>query len=283
MDYSTFLLAESQPQPPRWIGRFTKGGTSYAEAELNATLFRKQFCDDDQLSPLYSLPKIVTHQMEILLFVVKGGRLDGASAFFAGLPFVFITERFAPRMLFTLAHELGHLLSHHDAHEDFAFVDRASETEVKGSHATEEQYAHAFASCLLMPRSGIGVALEKIRQMNKSTGDQLGDVDILFLARIYGVSFAAAAKRCEDLGLLPRGGANSLAQYLKAEYGSPEKRAEALGLPKRAPLEFPSIPEQLLGAAISKIRAGEISVGKAAAVLGLSVAELFAANTPTVH
>ncbi len=282
MDYSLSLVGDAVERRSWWLPRFERGGASYPEAERNAALFRELFFEGDQVSPLFSLPSIATHRMNVIVFTVKAKGFDGASAFLSGVPFVFVSERFPPRMLFTLAHELGHLLSHHDVSEDFAFVDKSvsAASEFRPSRKVEEQYAHAFASCLLMPAAGVGIALKKVREILHVASGSLGDIELLFLSRIYGVSFAAAARRCEDLRLLPRGGAQSLDESLKQRYGSAEKRAEALPLPEKPPVEFPPVPEQLLIAAVEKIRSGEISIGRAATVLGLSIADLFAANAP---
>jgi hypothetical protein len=85
------------------------------------------------------------------------------------------------------------------------------------------------------------------------------------------------------LGLLPKGGAISLNEALKKKYGSPEKRAEAAGLPPRPEVRFPRLPPRLLRAAVEKVRSGEISVGKASSILGLSIADVLAVNAPRVN
>jgi Zn-dependent peptidase ImmA (M78 family) len=216
--------------------------------------------------------------------VIKNSKIDGASAFIEGLPFVFVAERFPPRMLFTLAHEIGHLVAHHDPAASFAVLDTDEECSGgKKRKNADEFYAHAFASCLLMPARGVGVALQKIRSMQSQTQDQVGDLEILLLSRIYGVSFHAAAKRCEDLSLLPKGGAASLAEAITKKYGSAEKRAEQANLPPRSRIDFPQVPEPLLLAALERVRAGELSIGKASAVLGLSISDLISANAPSTH
>ena len=113
---------------------------------------------------------------------------------------------------------------------------------------------------------------------------ELGDLEILLLSRIYGVSFYAAARRCEDLELLPKGGAASLEEKLNREFGSPEQRAKAVNLPERPFVEFPRIPEQLLDCRdCGKVKSGDMSVGRVSSILGISIADLIASNSPTVH
>lgn len=268
---------------PKWLDEFDPADCSFAAAERNANRFRDLFYGEDQVSPLMSLPTIVVERLGVLLFIVASSRFDGASAIFDGLPFAFVAERFAPRMLFTLAHELGHLLTHHQT-ETFAVIDVESErTKRKGKDYNKEFYAHAFASCLLMPAQGVGLTLRKIRDIQPNSEPELGDLEILLLSRIYGVSFYAAARRCEDLRLLPRGGAASLEEKLSHEFGSPEQRAKAVNLPERPSIEFPRIPEQLLNAGLQKIKSGDISVGRLSSILGVSIADLIASNSPTVH
>jgi Zn-dependent peptidase ImmA (M78 family) len=273
----------NEPEIPSWAGRFHREGKKYADAERNAELFRTLFFGGDQVSPLHRLPEIAVNEMGLLLFLIRSGRFEGASAYVDGLPFVFLAESFGPRMLFTLAHEIGHLIGHHDPHQSFAVVDTQTEKRAQAGKNLAEYYAHAFASCLLMPRAGIGVALRKIREMQNESDEALGDLEILLLSRIYGVSFYAAARRCEDLGLVPRGGAASLNEVLKKKYGSAEKRGDAANLPPRADLRFPKMPPALLKAATEKVRTGEISIGKASSILGLSIADLLTANAPRMN
>jgi Zn-dependent peptidase ImmA (M78 family) len=286
IEYSLKLLDTAGQQPqPSWVEHFRRGAT-YADADENAGIFRSLFYGDDQVSPLLTLPRITVEKLDVLLFAVDASGMDGASAFFNGVPYVFVSNRFRPRMLFTLAHELGHILSHHDSTQSFVIYDEEREegSDIAPSHKADEAFAHAFASCLLMPSAGVGVALQKIRAVHKIQEDAaLGDIEILLLSRIFGLSFAAAARRCEDLRLLPRGGARSLDDWLKKEYGSAEKRADSIGLPPRPEIEFPRIPQRLLTAAIAQIRAGKISVGKASAVLGMPISDLLSANRATVH
>jgi Zn-dependent peptidase ImmA (M78 family) len=279
------LFEANHSTGPWWASRFRHGEDTLESAEHNATIFRTLFCNDDQLSPLHSLPKIAVERMGAMVFVLRTPDLDGASAYFDGVPFAFVSARFPPRMLFTLAHECGHLVAHHNATESFAVIDETTDAEGPpiANMPNVERYANAFASALLMPRASVGIALKKIREKAKIAEDAVGDLEIGYLARIFGVSFWAAARRCEDLALLPRGGAASLNEKLVKEYGSAEKRAEQVGLPPRQEVRFPPVPQTLLASAIERVRSGELSVGRAASILGLSIGDLMAANAPTAH
>jgi Zn-dependent peptidase ImmA (M78 family) len=235
------------------------------------------------LSPFTSLPEIVAGKMGVLLFVVRNAEMDGASAYLNGIPFVFVSERFRPRMLFTLAHEVGHLIAHHHPDSESAIIDEDVESPANRANALVENYANAFASALLMPRPAVGVALQTIRRVARAADDSVGDIEVNYLARIFGVSFWAAARRCEDLQILPSGGAFALNEEVARRHGSAERRANELGLPPRLEIIFPTVPPTLLNSAVASIRAGDVSIGRVAGLLGLSVADMFDANAPTQH
>lgn len=281
--YSMDLLDAPVSRYAWWSEKFSRGNLTYEDAEANAEIFRRLFLADDQVSPILGLADLAAEALGIFLFLVRTARFEGASAYVEGWPFVFVAERFSPRMLFTLAHEIGHLIAHHDPNEIFAVVDFETEKRTQAAKSAAEFYAHAFASSLLMPRRGIGITLRKIRELEEQPNKQLGDLELLLLARIYGVSFYCAAKRCEDLDLLPRGGAASLDESLRREYGSAEKRADSASLPPRPEIQFPQIPSSLLKAAIRKVRSGQLSVGRASSILGLSIADLLATNAPRAN
>jgi len=259
---------------------------SYLDAEANARLFRKLFVDGDELRPLTDLPDIISSKLGVRIFLIETAGIEGASVVSEQDAFIFLAVRFQPRMLFTLAHELAHVLFHQNDETEFVTIDfnsKKSRPEIISTNASQqERYAHSFASALLMPDVAVGRLLQRLRAHSQSRGD-LGDVEINFIARFFGVSFLAAAARCESLKLLPVGGAISLDEWVKKNSGSAEKRASELGLPERMPLIFKYFPEELLSAAIQKIRDGSLSIGRASSELGITVEDLISANEQRVH
>lgn len=282
ISWSLNLLPERDVAGPWWLGQFDHSVSDFETAERNAMRFRRLFFDDNQVSPFLHLPSLAANTLGILVFLLRIKGIDGASAIVSGIPFVFLAEQFRPRMLFTLAHEIGHIVAHHEPGKTFAVVDLSADRPRK-KKGIAESYAHAFASSLLMPGRGVAIALEQIRALGKRVGEPIGDIELLLLSRIFGVSFYAAARRCEDLKLLPRGSATSLDEAIRKAFGSPEKRADALNLPARPELHFPRVPEPLLASAIERINAGEVSIGKASEVLGFSILDLVNANVPSIH
>lgn len=279
---STMELLNWGPQST-WLDQLpTAEVASYEEAERLAEKFRTEFFGDDQVSPILGLPQIVVERLDVVLMVTPKLPIDGASAFIDGNAFVFVAPRtFVARMLFTLAHELGHLVGHHRSLKNFAVFD--SEETVgtsKASSKAMEQFADAFAACLLLPPAGVGIALKKVREVYEISGDFIGDIEILYLANLFGVSFQVAARRCEDLGLLKRGSAISLYEKVCVEFKNPEQRARLLGLPPRSEIKFPSVSPRLLSRAIEAVRMGTLSIGHAAKSLNIPIASVIHANRP---
>jgi Zn-dependent peptidase ImmA (M78 family) len=255
-----------------WISKLPAEHSTRADAEYAAQVFRSEFFGDDQFSPLLGLPALLD-DMGVIVLLSEGERIEGASAIADGFAFVFLSPRFRPRMLFTCAHELGHLVS--NGGHDFGTVDEPDTLAFAAKSTNgEERYCDWFASSLLLPKRGVGLALKKFREIHGVHDGDLGDVDILFVSHVYGVSFFVAAKRCEDMGLLPRGGALALYRKLQDEHGSPEKRAAEAGLPERPSFELPKVPRALLGEVVSAIQGGELSIGKAASLLNVSIRDV---------
>lgn len=107
-------------------------------------------------------------------------RVFAFSCDFPGRPIVVLsterTHKAAGR--FDAAHELGHLLMHHD--------------EEPGSHAVERQ-AHTFASELLAPTAEIADQLPRTLNWNL----------LLELKQVWGISMQALLFRARTLGVMP--------------------------------------------------------------------------------
>ncbi len=274
-------LLEGQLPNMSVINSFPIVENTYEEVLKLSTIFRQRFYNSDFLSPILTLPEIISNQLNCILLTVElGNQVDGASAVINGIPFILISPRFKPRMMFTLAHELGHIIAHHRDSNNFATLD-VNSFNYNQKNNGEESFAHAFASEILLPQEGVAQTLQVLRRSLKLTPDYFGEIELLYLSRIYGVSFEAAALRCENLGILPRGGAVGLYESLKKEFGGPEKRAEQLQLPGRPEIYFPKVSSNLLKPVVNKINSGKMSLGRAAELLGITTSELFQYNALT--
>jgi Zn-dependent peptidase ImmA (M78 family) len=270
------LLPERE-QAPSWLRDFKVGPASYAEADRIAKQFRALVYQHPDDEPAINLPAVLGGLEGVVVTRLLYSRYEGISLIAGNYCFIFVSPRFQGRMLFTLGHELGHVLAHHKSGGD-AIFEQAGQIGTFGERSRREAFVDAFASCLLLPDVGIGKALKAFREHYSVTSRNITDREISLLARFYGVSFDVAARRCEDLGLLPRGVGLAISAKLKKEFGSPEKRAEQLGLPPRQRVFLPPISGQLAQSISHAIRVGQASIGWVTDRLGLSIGEVLAIN-----
>jgi Zn-dependent peptidase ImmA (M78 family) len=264
--------------PPQWLSQFRFEQETYQEAERLANELRRMLLPDQFDEPLTDLPRLIVSN-GVILGRLETSRFEGASVVADGYPFVFVSPRFSGRMLFTLAHEIGHLITHHKNSNRSVTFDLAGQIGGLNRHRTQaEHFVNAFASVLLLPARGVGMFLQQVRRTLGITNPAIGDIEILYLSRFYGVSFDVAARRCEDLQLLPSGGAKSLADHLRDYFGGPEKRAEALRLPKREPVHIPRVSKNLLNVAAEKVEQGEVSIGWVTDRLNCSINDVYGAR-----
>lgn len=262
---------------PKWLEHCRTDQRSYDAADALAKQFRRLVYTDPDSDPATDLIAMLGLLEGVVVSRLDHSRYEGVSLVSGNYCFVFVSSRFSGRMLFTAGHELGHLLAHHQMGHP-ALFERPTDIGGFGRHSREEAFVDAFASCLLLPDVGLGKSLRLFREHFELQENNLTDLELLLLARFYGVSFDVAARRCEDLGLLPRGMGQALSRRLSDEHGSPEKRADALGLPERPPIPFPAVSPVLASALSRKISVGEVSIGWAADRLGLSIGEIIASN-----
>jgi Zn-dependent peptidase ImmA (M78 family)/transcriptional regulator with XRE-family HTH domain len=148
------------------------------------------------------------------------------------------------RKRFTLAHELGHMLT--DARPG---VDA-------------EKVAHRFAGALLMPAEALWREVGKRRTM-------LSVGELLRLKELFGASFQSIAYRCHDLGIVADAAYRRLFQIFNQKGWRKEPYKEPGFLDPG--LECPHRMERLCFRALAE---GLIGESKAAELLAISVREL---------
>jgi Zn-dependent peptidase ImmA (M78 family) len=264
-------------EPPVWLSEFNVRQTTYVEADRLAKQFRAFALDHPDDAPAFNLPTVLGRLEGVVISRLLFSKYEGVSLIAGNYCFIFVSPRFQGRMLFTLGHELGHIIAHHEGGGE-AIFERAGDIAKFGERSRAEAFVDAFSSCLLLPDVGVGKALQTFRQHYEVKSQNVTDLEILLLARFYGVSFDVAARRCEDLGLLPGGAGYAISLQLKKQFGSPEKRAEQLGLPPRQKVVLPAISAHLARAISQAIRRGDASIGWVTDRLGLSIGEVLAIN-----
>jgi Zn-dependent peptidase ImmA (M78 family) len=261
-----------------WLDLFNGMEPDPDNASAFADLFRQKFGGMGDLEPFPELPSVLA-ALGVLLLFSRDPSIEGVSAIVEGHAIVIIGPRtFRPRMLFTIAHELGHLVAHH-GHRDHGYAHLDKEADWSRSpRRTEEKFADAFASAVLLPQHGVLSALKVVREHLGISNQPLGAAEIAWIAHLFHVSFEVAARRFETFGLLPASGARAFYQRLQDDFKNPEKFAADVGVPARQELVIETTPA-LMQFAAAKVRAGKLSLGKAAELLNVPVSAIVVANS----
>lgn len=226
------------------------------------------------VNPLFELPDKLVDRLGIFVFPIANSRISSGCALFEKTPFIFVSRELGTDQLSECARTLAALIleSSRRGLENFAAIERIDSDERPRGPRT--YFVDNFASELLVPTRGLGVSLKKLRQLLNVKRSEVGDAEILYAARIFGVSFSAVARRCERTELLPLGGAAALERFLVENFGGPEQRASELQLPPMPSVPFPSVPTALLTVISQHLAANTVSHADAAADLGIALAEL---------
>lgn len=132
-------------------------------------------------------------QIDVVIEDVDDGTLAGAAITDRAFPLLFVrASQPRPRALFTLAHELAHVLA---GDGDTFTID-----EDLTAHSDRERFANAFAATLLMPAA-------EVRQL---TGDWIDPSRVARMLVRFGVSFESLVYRLHNLGLINYQGRNQL-------------------------------------------------------------------------
>jgi hypothetical protein len=213
----------------------------------------------DETDPLLDLPELLYRQLGIIVLPINSKHIAGGSVSIDGDSFIFVSVVDDSQILFECARQLFQILGAPpaDPHTRVS-VDSVKRLNSR-SKSPREHIADEFSRNLLLPSMGVGRALKSVREALKITDLALGDVDLLFLSRIFGVRFIDAAKRCERLHLLPRGGAITLINYMNENFGGPDARARQLDLPARFIPDTPIIPYPIQETASDLLKLGKIA------------------------
>jgi Zn-dependent peptidase ImmA (M78 family) len=164
---------------------------SVPEAEQLAATVRAHL-DIGPDAPIRDLRVRLEDSFAIRVYVLsQRGRLSAAAFHHSAVGgSVMLAERSVPRMRFTLARALGHLL----ANRDEAMVDLQDARK----RTPAETFANGFAAALLMPARGLR---ERFGAVHSEAGE-VSDIAILYLARTFGVTLKGLRTRLEQLKLV---------------------------------------------------------------------------------
>jgi hypothetical protein len=234
----------------------------------------------DDVNPLFSLASCLSERLNILVFSLELPRVESMCALFGGTPLIVVANDLGYKKLTVTARALGHLFataSRSKGEDEAHITPCAQDAAPRGG--PREYFAANFALALLVPSRGLALALRRVRELLKVKNRALGDIEMLYLARIFGVSFGDITRACERAKLLPVDGAAAIVSFLTKQFGDAEQRAEALGLPQRPPVDVPMAPPAFLTDLKRYIDGGTILRTDAAVALKLTESALSAALT----
>ncbi len=252
-------------------------------AEYAAAMRREINAGD--VEPLYHLGRLLSSKLQVFVLPETAPGIASAGVRLNGFVVLFISNDDSVDALRACARIFGHLLllparSRGDAGAIIETWQQLRRTPT----GRYERFADVFAAELLIPTRGLGIALKQVRAALKIKAGALGDVELLYLARIFGVSFLSMARRCEHAHLLPKGGSSALYQFLCKSFGGPEERADSLGLPARPQFAVEGLPTSAAMAIRDGLRTGRVSLDDMSAKLRWPRSSLEAAlSMPTQH
>jgi Zn-dependent peptidase ImmA (M78 family)/transcriptional regulator with XRE-family HTH domain len=208
-------------------------------------------------------------KIDVLIEPYPDDALSGAAITHRSFPLIFVNSEFPqPRSLFTLAHELGHVLAGHA--DDSITLDR----ELSGS-TDAERMANAFAASYLMPE-------DYIRKEITDRGRKVST--LAYLTYMLGVSYESLIYRLHNLRLINAEGRDKLKaiswQQLSSRLNNPElsfglSRDQIGRLQYRGTMKPASRPPALLlQRASDGYRKGVISIRPLAGLMGLDPEQL---------
>jgi Zn-dependent peptidase ImmA (M78 family)/transcriptional regulator with XRE-family HTH domain len=236
------------PQFPKY--NVDSGRGVFREAERIADLARTQLGLGPTL-PAVQLRELMEQRLAIKTFVLAADSpLSGACIFHEQVGgCVLVIVKAIPHMLYTLAHELGHLL----AHRDTPTVDE----DLFGVKTPKEQFANAFAANLLMPRAAVQEVFAGVYRSRT----EVGALQVIHLARHFGVSYPAMLWRLQNLRLITP---QSREQLDSARPGGGAGRISRMG---DMPRFWYPLPERYVFLALGAYYREEISIGRLAELL----------------
>lgn len=227
-----------------------------------AHLMRK-ILDCDEIEPLYDLPTQLSLKLNFRIFPMEFEFLNYVLVFINHEIYLFIPSQNTERgttVLDYCGEALGRCFSYSEKtmSRDYCFFDCGLKQN-KIAQSKIEFFSTRFSRDLLVTETALTQALLQVKKSLNANMNNIGDIEILYLSRIFGVGFLTIAKVCEDLKLLPTGSAITLLSFLENNFGSPEVRAEKAGLPDPVQIKVPVMPLQLIEQVSRGLSSSDIS------------------------
>jgi Zn-dependent peptidase ImmA (M78 family) len=240
---------------------------SFADIEKEAVKVRKQHdIETYGIKDVFSL--IERMDINLIRYPFGKGVLCGLSTVFEGKKVIVSnSSEILTREIFTIAHELGHLLYDFEVYEHDMKVDFDINSV---NESISEKRAHYFAGCLLMPKTKLLEYLDF--ELNKDpvkNPEKLRGLDIVRIQMEFSTSYSATLTRLKELGLITRSHQRRL--YDEREMYSSASLFKMINADERLlkPAEEIRIPARFLEFAISNYQNGYVPFSSLSKALGL--------------
>lgn len=236
---------------------------------LTAKRLRKSYgIDTNGISDIFSF--INQQNIELIRYPFGKNTILGFTAIFEGKKIIVSnSSEILSREIYTIAHELGHII--------YDFTDGSSSMKVDkdiSSDTISEERAYFFADCLLMPEDKI---YEMLRQNFKKNTSDLRAVNLVQMQLEFKVSYNALLERMHSLNLIT--GSKKMMLYKEREFYTSKKLFKMLGADEALlnPTEKLVVPPQYIDYVISNYENHYIplsSLKKALSLVNIDTSDL---------
>ncbi len=266
-----FILKEAGPDQKNIQIEMKASTESLRSIDDTSLVVRRLLHLEQDIDPITDISTAISDSGLAHVIKLRGLGVDGACVSIEGLNFIFVSAQYVPRMRFTVAHELAHVIFGHCKSrpiiDENIFEDEAG-------MADDERLANAFASCLLMPALGVARFISRFKSLFDQKNDSISSVEIAYIARFFGASFEAAGNRLEQIRVIDRGVTARILGEIRKNFESAEAYMRTLPV-KDNYGEIPVLSPAIKKFIRNKIEDGNYSISRVANIFGYTVNEVY--------
>lgn len=169
------------------------------------------------------------------------------------------TQSTRERQLFTLAHELGHIVMDRDHTATVLTEKKSKDGDAKEQEILAEARANAFAAAFLMPELEVKTALLNLG-VSEGAQQEISTATIDYLRKQFGVSYDAMLWRLVNLKIINK---KEREKFLTKSVDDVIPPADSVS----------SVPDRYRALAVEAYRRARISIGKLADLLRIDIYE----------
>lgn len=241
----------------------------YSAVALDAKRLRKTYAiETSGITDIFSF--INQQSIELIRYPFGKNTLMGFAAIYEGKKIIVSnSSEILSREIYTIAHELGHIL--YDFTDGSGIIKIDKDTSYDG---ISEERAYYFADCLLMPEEKL---LDMLTDTFKKKGSELRAINVVQMQLEFRVSFNALLERMHSLELITSAKKNEL--YKERDFYTSKKLFNMLGADEELlfPAEKLVVPPQYIDYVMSNYENQYIplsSLKKALSLVNIDTSDL---------